>query len=137
MKWLCIFVVVLLVGCGSKGSGDNDDTAREQVIVPDVVVFFISGHTEFDGEPSYSYLHTTAGPNIVADLIDTGYTVEAGYYVDDAFPVKDFGGFQELVEDMSAVRDRYVPYGTRVIVIAHSHGEFGLMQPYAGWVIYQ
>lgn len=121
MRWLCILAAVLLASCGG-GSGD-DAPAQEQVVVPDVVVFFVSGHTEeFDGEPSFSYLHTTAGPNIVADLISAGYTVEEGYYVDDAFPVMGFGGFQNLVADMGFVRDEYVPHGTRVVVIAHSHG---------------
>lgn len=91
--------------------------------VPQLAIFFVSGHTDIgDGQPSYSYLNTTAGPNIVTDLREAGYTTEQGYFVDDANDVMGAGGFQSLVATMRAVRDQYVPHGTRVLVIAHSHG---------------
>lgn len=64
----------------------------------------------------------TAGPSIVADIKNSGYTVEESYYVDDALPQGGFGGFQDLVTSMRAVRDKYISQGTRVVVVAHSHG---------------
>lgn len=120
MKRYCLGIALVISACGGGGS-ESDEPERPQV--PDLALFFVSGHTdEFDGEPSFSYLHQTAGPDITGDLIAAGYTVEARYYVDDALPVRGFGGFQNLVADMRSVRDRYVPNGTRAVVIAHSHG---------------
>lgn len=116
LKRICsAAILTILAACGG---GDTSETSK----APDLVVFFISGHTDLDGQPSYSYLHITAGPSIVADLINAGYSVEPHYYVDDAFPVGGMPGFQDLVKDMRTARDQNVPKGSRVVVIAHSHG---------------
>ena len=57
-----------------------------------------------------------------ADLIDAGMTVETAYYVDDANTVGPYGGFYELVFDMEFVVENWAPLGTRVVLVAHSHG---------------
>lgn len=119
MKRLIFCAIALLAGCGGGGDGAEEELPPP----PDLAIFFVSGHTGiFDGEPSESYLHESAGPDILVALSDAGYTFEYGNYVDDAYNVGGFGGFQAMLADMTYVRDELVPRGTRVLVIAHSHG---------------
>ena len=116
-KFALLLTSILLVSCGSGGSGSNSGSA------PDLMVFFVSGHTGLiNGNTGSSYLDITAGPGIIADLRSAGYRVEYEYYIDDAQKVGNYGGYQELVSDMQVVRDQLQNQGTRSIVIAHSHG---------------
>ena len=112
-----LFTLLLLAGCGSGGSSNDDNSA------PDLMVFFVSGHTGLvNGDTGRSYLDVTAGPEIIADLRAAGYRVEFEYYIDDATKVGNYGGYQELVGDMEVARDELQSQGTRSIIISHSHG---------------
>lgn len=114
--------IVLLGGCGGGGSAASV-TPPPPPNVPNIVLFVVSGHEGLlDGDPSASYLHTDAGPEITDDLEAAGQIVEPRYYVDDAYPVGIYGGYYQLEDDMAWVAQNYVPYGTKAVVIAHSHG---------------
>ncbi len=112
------FLLLFAAACGGGGgSGDSEP------FIPDVALLFVSGHNGLlDNSPSASYLHLDAGPDIAVDLISAGYTVSTSYFVDDAFPVGGYGGYLALVDEMEFLRDNWVPLGTRVVVVAHSHG---------------
>jgi len=115
---LCL--VLLVTACGR---GSSKKRSAPKAAVPDLAILFVSGHNgPFDGSPSESYLDLDAGPEIIADLQAAGYTVAAQYYVDDGYPVGGFSGYLGLLDDLKAVRDQWVPFGTNVILIAHSHG---------------
>jgi hypothetical protein len=83
------------------------------------VLLAVSGHA-FAGDPAY--LRFDAGPEIESDLEAAGYTVATSYYVDGADTAGGFGGYVDLVADMAAVRDTWAQAGSRVVVVAHSHG---------------
>jgi hypothetical protein len=111
-------MALLLIGCGPSGS-----SKAKQPTVPAVAMFMVSGHNPDDPfGPCPSYLQTDAGPEVVSALGSYGLSTWVGYFVDDAFPVDGYGGFQSLVATMQWVRDHWARFGTRVIVIAHSHG---------------
>jgi hypothetical protein len=90
-----------------------------------VILFFVSGHGNDgfpDGLPEPSYLHNTAGPDIVSHLEAAGHVALPYYYVDGAYSFQGFGGYLDLVGDLRFTNDFDVPRGTRVAVVAHSHG---------------
>ena len=123
------FVGLLLLGipaCGGGGGGGGGGGSGPPLPpAPDISLLFVSGHNgRFDGAPSESYLQEPGeiGPAIVADLQRAGYSLTADYFVDDAFTVNGHGGYLALVDVMEYIRDEYAPRGTRVVVIAHSHG---------------
>lgn len=117
-----LVTIALLGGCGGGGSAASV-TPPPPPNVPNIVLFVVSGHEGLlDGDPSASYLHTDAGPEITDDLEAAGQIVEPRYYVDDAYQVGIYGGYYQLEDDMAWVAQNYVPYGTKAVVIAHSHG---------------
>jgi len=117
--FLLLLAAAFLSACGG-GGGDDETTVPPH---PDVALFFVSGHNP-SGDAPYSYLSQAgnAGPEIVADLQATGLTVQPLYYIDDAYPSNGAGGYLQLVSDLRYARDHWAPYGTRVAVVAHSHG---------------
>jgi hypothetical protein len=101
-------------GGGGGGGGGGAPTGA-----PDVALLVVSGHA-FGVDPAY--LRLDAGPEIEADLEDAGWSVSTSYYVDGATAEDGFGGYADLVADLAAIRDAWAPQGTRVVVVAHSHG---------------
>lgn len=103
-------------GGGGGGGGNNPPPTY-----PDLAVLFVSGHYAIqDLDPAY--LRFDAGPEIIGDLQNAGYSLNAEYFVDHPFPVGGYGGFLSLVDEMEALRDNWISHGTRVVVVAHSHG---------------
>lgn len=129
--WLLPLVFALLAGCGGGGSAapighpDQSGISRQAGPPPDLVVLFVSGHSGLGSNaPPTSYLDEDLGPMLEADLLDAGYTVEVGYYV-DWHVANGAAGFSGLRADLEWIRDNWhfeqvVP--TRTIVVAHSHG---------------
>jgi hypothetical protein len=118
MKLATLLLIVLAASCSRPSSSSG-----QQPVVPAVALFVVSGHNDaFDGNPSTSYLQLEARPEIVTALQSYGLTTWVGYYVDDAFSVGGYGGFLSLVQTMQWVRDHWSRFGTRVVVVAHSHG---------------
>jgi hypothetical protein len=121
LRCRAVVLALALAGCGGGGGGggggdpyDPPDGPR-----PDVVLLVVSGHS-FGADPAY--LRFDAGPELEAGLAGAGYDVRTLYYVDGASTQDGFGGFSGLVADMEFLRDEWVPEGTRVVVVAHSHG---------------
>jgi hypothetical protein len=118
MRLATLLPLILAAGCSRPSSSSG-----EQPTVPAVALFVVSGHNQaFDGNPSTSYLQFDAGPEIVSALQSYGLTTWVGYFVDDAFSVEGYGGFLSLIQSMKWVRDHWSRFGTRVVVVAHSHG---------------
>ncbi len=117
-----ILLSVVLVGC--NGSSEEEGTG-DKVAVPDVAIFYVSGHEGLlNNKSSNSYLDQvdSAGVAINNELRQSGYWVEEKYYVDDAYPVNNVGGYLALVEDLKEANKKWVKYGTKIILVAHSHG---------------
>ena len=114
MRAFLVLSVAILSACGS--------IVENTPAHPDVALFFVSGHNP-NGQ-AYSYLSLTgdAGPQLVADLEATGHSVTAFYYVDDANPLNGYGGYLQLISDLQYAKDNWAPYGTRIAIVAHSHG---------------
>lgn len=102
--------------CGGGGGGVGADPGA-----PDVALFVVSGHN-FGAASAASYLSLDAGPAISDDLIAAGYSVSTAYFVDDTSPAGGAGGYFDLVAGLQRVRDEWAAQGTRVVVVAHSHG---------------
>lgn len=127
-------LALLLSACGGGGGGDPtpaptlppiatptptpQPTPTPAPPAPGVALFFVSGH----GFPPRSYLNETGGPDLTSFLESIGYMVEPRYYIDGAYPAGGFGGYVSLTEDLR-LTDRFdVPRGTRIVMVAHSHG---------------
>jgi hypothetical protein len=93
---------------------------------PNVAIFFVSGHTGLiEALPNaYPYLarQFEAGPEITSSLTSAGYRVVSRYYVDSVYPANGFGGYLALLGDIRAANTQWSKYGTRIIVVSHSHG---------------
>jgi hypothetical protein len=115
---LVSLAALVLSACGGGGGGgggsDGPTPARHEVIL-----LFVSGHA-FDSDPAY--LRFDAGPDLEEGLAGAGWDVGSAHYVDGAGGSEGFGGYSALVADLEFVRDEWAPLGTRVIVVAHSHG---------------
>jgi hypothetical protein len=118
MGRVAFFALIALAGCKPSSSSNS-----EQPSVPNIALFMVSGHDPDDPlAPPPSYLQRDAGPEIVSVLGSYGLSTWVGYFVDYPNPVDGYGGFQALVSTMQWVRDHWARFGTRVIVVAHSHG---------------
>jgi len=108
---------VALSACGGGGGGGGGGGSLGPA--PDVFLVVVSGHS-FGADPAY--LRFDAGPEIEDAIEDAGRTVVTSYYVDGPAVDEGFGGYAELVDDLRAVEAEWEPEGTRVVVVAHSHG---------------
>lgn len=127
--WVVLLALVLLVaGCGGGGGGRSGGGGSGGGGGPpppkqQIVLVCVSGHNGLlDGNPSPSYLQYDAGPEIANDLEVAGYDVTPAYFADDAFAVGAYGGYLDLVSYLEVLRDSFVPFGGKVVVLAHSHG---------------
>lgn len=113
-------LVLGAAGCGGGGGGGGGAGGgaggSER---PDVAVLFVSGHA-LGGDPAY--LRFDAAPELADDLEASGRTVVVAHYVDGETAVGDAGGYPDLVADLESLRDGWAAQGTRVVVVAHSHG---------------
>jgi hypothetical protein len=123
MKWASPIAVALLVSACGGGGGGGSGGGGGLPVRPQVVLVCVSGHNGLlDGDPSPSYLQYDAGPEVANDLDAAGYDVRAAYFADDAFAVGPYGGYLDLVNYIEALRDSFVPFGGKVVILAHSHG---------------
>lgn len=119
LRPLCLGAVLLLAACGGGGADPIVEPGPEPYR-PDIALLLVSGHDDF--APTAAYLALDAGPVLRDALVAAGRSVQVGYYVDDPDPVEDSPGFYGLLADMRFLRDVWVPRGTRVVLVAHSHG---------------
>ena len=124
MRYLLSSILVVgsvIVGCTDSANKETKDIPD----APDFAIFYVSGHDgPLDGEPSKSYLDNPdeAGPAITKALRQFGYKIVEGYFVDDAFSIDGVGGYLALVKVLRFVDENFVEHGTRIIIVAHSHG---------------
>lgn len=140
----CFVAAALLAGCAelpqilegvAKGLHEANAAqaraaeANARAAAPDLVLFFVSGHSDLhpltDPLPAaYPYLarEGTAGPNITSFLASQGYKVRAQHYVDHLYDANGYGGYLSLLHDLSSTERAWGRFGTRLIVVAHSHG---------------
>ena len=119
-------------GSDSVPFEEDNGTNPRPAAAPDVMIFTVSGHN-LSGEFNQEYLLNSGTPGIFANVfIDRGFSVVLYDYVDEFYSWVDHNdaplvyGFLSLVADLEYVKAEWISNfdnPTRVIIVAHSHGD--------------
>lgn len=118
---IALLSLAILHGCGGGGGGSGgrqDDPPLELGPAPEIALVFCSGH-DFAGTPVY--LATSAAVAVESALLGAGIAFETFHFA-DAIGTGSDAGYTDLVALLRAIRDEWIAEGTRVVLIAHSHG---------------